>query len=217
MGAASRDQHSHCVGAGRCGCGNIFSGDMEIPAGVNGAALAQRQNRNQRLAVKLGLVALLFTVFGFLMVPLYDVICRLTGLNGRTNTVAYVPAKNTQVDESRWINVEFLSHSMPGVGLELRPEQFAMRVHPGALIQTNYVVRNTTSEVFVGQAVPSITPAVAAPFFQKIECFCFTQQTLQPGEERIMAVVFVVKPDLDADLRTITLSYTFFEAPKVKG
>ena len=181
------------------------------------ATEAARQVGNRRLAFKLAWVALFFTAFGFALVPLYDVICRMTGFNGRTNTMAYTPAANSQVDESRWVNVEFLSHTMPGVGLELRPEQFSMRVHPGAIIHTNYVVRNVTSAVFVGQAVPSITPAVAAPYFQKIECFCFNQQTLQPKEERTMPVVFVVKPDLDGDLRTITLSYTFFEAPKAQG
>jgi len=217
MGAAARGQHSSCMDIGRRRRRHIFAGDMEIPTGMNGAALAQRQQNNRRLAAKLALVALVFTAFGFLMVPLYDVICRITGLNGRTNAVAIAPEKNTQVDESRWVKVEFLSHAMPGTGVELKPEQFSMRVHPGAVIHTNYVVRNITNDVFVGQAVPSITPAVAAPHFQKIECFCFSQQTLQPGEVRTMPVVFVIKPELGGDLRTITLSYTFFEAPKVKG
>lgn len=172
------------------------------------------QRANQKLAWKLVLVAVFFAGFGFALVPLYDVICRLTGINGRTNTVAEAPNANTQVDTARWVTVEFLSHAMPGVGLDFAPEQFSMRVHPGEVVHTNYVVTNTTHKVFVGQAVPSITPAVAAPYFQKIECFCFSQQTMQAGETRTMPVVFVVKPDMDADLRTLTLSYTFFEAPK---
>lgn len=162
------------------------------------------------------LVVVFFAGFGFALVPLYDVVCRWTGLNGRTNTVAAVQDKNTQVDLKRWVNVEFLSHTMPGVRVELAPTQFSMRVHPGDIIHTSYVVKNNSSVVFVGQAVPSITPAVAAPYFQKIECFCFTQQTFQPGEVRTMPVVFVVNPDMDQDLGTVTLSYTFFEAPKPK-
>lgn len=169
---------------------------------------------NRRLAWQLLLVSVFFAGFGFALVPLYDVICRLTGLNGRTNTVAAVPNKSTQIDTTRWVNVEFLSHTMPGVGLEFAPEQFTMRVHPGEVVHTTYVVRNTSGQVFVGQAVPSITPAVAAPHFEKIECFCFNQQTFQSGETRSMPVVFVVNPDMSSDLGTVTLSYTFFEAPK---
>ncbi len=174
------------------------------------------QPRNRRLGLQLMLVATFFTGFGFALVPLYDVLCRLTGLNGRTNAVAAARPINTQVVDSRWVKVEFLAHTMPGVGLELRPEQFSMQVHPGAVIQTNYVVRNTAGQSFTGQAVPSITPAMAAGHFSKIECFCFSQQTLAPSEVRTMPLVFVVDEALDPDIRTITLSYTFFEAPKAR-
>ena len=120
------------------------------------------------------------------------------------------------VDTARWVKVEFLSHTMPGVGLSFAPEQFSMRVNPGAIVHTQYRVKNDSTQVFVGQAIPSVTPAVAAPYFEKIECFCFSEQTFQPGEERWMPVVFVVNPELRPDLGTITLSYTFFEAPKAK-
>ena len=177
---------------------------------------SSRPAANRRLALRLALVSLFFTGFGFAMVPLYDVICRMTGLNGRTNAVAMPANKNTQVDTSRWVTVEFLSHSMPGVGLVLRPEQFSMRVHPGAIVHTNYVVKNESGEVFVGQAIPSVTPATAAQHFQKIECFCFSQQTFAKDEVRTMPVVFVVNPELGSDLGTITLSYTFFEAVKAR-
>jgi cytochrome c oxidase assembly protein subunit 11 len=189
---------------------------MEVPAALNAQALFARAQDNKRLALRLTLVALFFAGFGFAMVPLYDVICKLTGINGRTNAVAAVVDKNTQVDTSRWVTVEFLSHAMPGVGLQFAPEQFSMRVHPGALVHTNYVVKNQTNGVFVGQAVPSVTPAVAAQYLQKIECFCFNQQTFQPGETRTMPVVFVVSPELGRDFGTVTLSYTFFEAVKAR-
>jgi cytochrome c oxidase assembly protein subunit 11 len=187
---------------------------MEIPSSVSATLKTPLQLSNQRLGWRLVLVSVFFAGFGFALVPLYDVICRLTGLNGRTNATAAVQSKNTQVDLTRWVNVEFLSHTMPGVGLEFKPEQFSMRVHPGEIIHTNYVVKNQGSEVFVGQAVPSVTPAVAAPYFQKIECFCFNQQTFHPGEVRTMPVVFFVDPEMSRDLGTVTLSYTFFEAPK---
>lgn len=171
---------------------------------------------NRRLAMQLALVAVFFTAFGFALVPIYDVFCRLTGLNGRTNTSALAPAPNTQVDGSRWVKVEFLSHAMPGVALDLKPAAFSLQVHPGSLVHTSYVVRNDAGRVFVGQAVPSITPATAAAHFRKVECFCFNQQTLQPGEVRTMPVVFVVDNALHEDIRTITLSYTFFEAPQAR-
>ena len=148
------------------------------------------------------------------MVPMYDVICRLTGINGKTNAVAEPLTENTQVDASRWVKVEFLSHIPPSVGLEFAPEQFSMQVHPGEVVHASYVIKNLTKHTFVGQAIPSITPAVAAPSFQKIECFCFTQQKLAPGERRSMPVVFVVKPDMDAEIGVVTLSYTFYEVPK---
>jgi cytochrome c oxidase assembly protein subunit 11 len=190
---------------------------MTSPA-THGADMAAadplRGARSRRLALRLTLVVAASAAFGVSLVPLYDVLCRVTGLNGRTNTTAYAPVANTQVDAHRWVKVEFLSHSMPGVTLQLKPEAFSLKVNPGGIVHTNYVVRNESDRVFVGQAVPSITPAVAASHFRKIECFCFNQQTLQPGEVRTMPVVFVVDPQLDHDISTITLSYTFFEAPK---
>ena len=176
-----------------------------------------RQRSNLRLAWQLGLVAVFFVGFGFAMVPIYNVFCELTGLNGKANASAAVPAQNTQVDETRWVNVEFLSHTMPGVGLQFKPEVFSVRIHPGAITSVNYRITNTSSRSFVGQAVPSITPAVASLNFEKLECFCFRQQTFAPGESRVMPVVFVVKPGMDRDIGTLTLSYTFFEAVKPQG
>lgn len=173
-----------------------------------------RAQANRQLGWRLALVALFFGGFGFALVPLYDVICRITGINGRTNAVAATPLVNTQVDTSRWVTVQFLSHTMPGVGLEFKPGQFSMQVRPGEVAHATYTVRNTSGQVFVGQAIPSVTPAVGAAHFNKIECFCFSQQTFQAGEVRQMPVVFIVSPELDRDLSTLTLSYTFFEAVK---
>ncbi|MBP8018925.1 MAG: cytochrome c oxidase assembly protein [Hylemonella sp.] len=182
---------------------------------MTAAQLTLRDKNNRKLAIKLGLVAVAFVGFGFALVPMYDVICRALGISGRTSAAPVAAtAENTQVDESRWVKVEFLSHTMPGVGLEFKPDQFTMQVHPGAVSHTSYTVRNTSSQTFVGQAIPSVTPAVAAQYFNKIECFCFSQQTFAPGEVRSMPVVFVVNPTIDGNLSTVTLSYTFFEAPK---
>jgi cytochrome c oxidase assembly protein subunit 11 len=190
---------------------------VEISPVLAPLSVLQRQHNNLRLALRLGLVVAFFSVFGFALVPLYDVICELTGLNGKTNAVAAVMDKNTQIDMSRTINVEFLSHTMPGVGLTFKPEQFTLRVHPGEISRMNYSVTNNSNEVFVGQAIPSVTPAVAAQHFEKLECFCFSQQTFQPHETRVMPVVYVVNPKIGQDIGTVTLSYTFFQAVKAKS
>jgi len=176
------------------------------------APTQERRRANFRFGLRLACVAILFGGFGFAMAPLYDAFCRVTGLNGRTNAVAATVAQYP-VDERRSIKVELMSHTMPGIDIELQPEQFSMNVHPGAIVRTHYVAHNKGNRTFVGQAVPSITPATATRYFQKIECFCFRQQTFAPGERRTLPVVFVISPEMDADLRTVTLSYTFFDAP----
>ena len=213
-GAAPCGQYSPGVGHGWFCRHGLFASCLEVPPAVNQAELILRNKDNHKLAYKLGLVALFFVGFGFALVPLYDVICRALGVSGRTNAMAIAAPVNSQVDPSRWVKVEFLSHVMPGVGLEFKPEQFTMQVRPGEVSHTTYTVRNTSSQTFVGQAIPAVTPAVAAQYFNKVECFCFSQQTFAPGEVRSMPVVFVVNPALGADLSTVTLSYTFFEAPK---
>lgn len=190
---------------------------MEVSPVLVGQSQRDRQRNNLRLAVKLGFVALFFVGFGFAMVPIYNVFCELTGLNGKTNASAVAFDQNTQIDYDRTVKVEFLSHSMPGVGLSFKPEQFSLRVHPGEISRMNYTITNHSDEVFVGQAIPSVTPAVAAQYFEKLECFCFSQQTFAPHETRTMPVVYVVNPKLDADMGTVTLSYTFFEAVKAKS
>jgi cytochrome c oxidase assembly protein subunit 11 len=178
------------------------------------SATARRDQKNMQLAYRLAGVAVLFSALGFGMVPLYDVICKWTGINGKTNAQAVAAISNTQVDTSRWVTVQFLSHSMPGVGLNFKPEQFSMRVHPGEMVYTHYVVENMSRQSFVGQAIPSVTPANGASYLQKVECFCFNQQTFGPNEVRSLPIVFYISNDIDPALGTVTLSYTFFEAVK---
>lgn len=172
------------------------------------------RQKNLRLAYRLAGVALVFSALGFAMVPLYDVICKWTGINGKTNAQAVAAIGNTQVDTSRWVTVQFLSHAMPGVGLEFKPEHFSMQVHPGEMVYTHYVVENMTRQPFVGQAIPSVTPANGASYLQKVECFCFNQQSFAPQEVRTLPIVFYISNDIDSNLGTLTLSYTFFEAVK---
>ena len=167
---------------------------------------------NRRLLVRLALSAVAMFGFGFLLVPFYEKICEVTGINNflRPEAEAGALAANTQVDTSRTILVQFDAnlHDLPW---RFQPVQRSVNVHPGELVHIEYEVSNTRPEPVTGQAVPSYGPQLAGQYFRKLDCFCFAQQTLAPGEKRVMPVVFVVDPALPTDINTITLSYTFFE------
>jgi cytochrome c oxidase assembly protein subunit 11 len=151
--------------------------------------------------------------FGFALVPFYEKICEVTGLRdiGRADEV-----KNTQVDTSRTVRIEFDSnlHNLPW---KFKPREAIVNVHPGEVRQVVYEVTNTTNRAITGQAIPSYGPRDAGRYFQKLDCFCFAKQTLKPGETREMPVVFVVDPKTPVDMATITLSYTFFEVEGATG
>ena len=172
-----------------------------------------RTGENRRLLVRLGLSAAMMFGFGFLLVPFYEQICEATGINNFLRPEAEQGARaaaNTQVDPSRSVTIQFDAnlHDLPW---QFRPLQRSVSVHPGEMVQVEYEVSNTRSEPVTGQAVPSYGPQRAGRYVSKLDCFCFTQQTLAPGETRRMPVVFVLDPALPPDVHTITLSYTFFE------
>ncbi len=150
--------------------------------------------------------------FGFALVPLYDVFCEVTGLNGKTGE-QYVSDVPMQVDTTREIKVEFLANLNADMPWEFKPLTYSVRVHPGEATRIEYVARNKTDRDITGQAIPSVAPGLAAAYFQKTECFCFTEQVLKAGEEKIMPVVFIVDPAIDKDVHEIALSYTFFIKP----
>lgn len=164
---------------------------------------------NRRLRLRLGVVAIAMFGFGYALVPFYDAICRALGVNEFIKADA-APAANSQVDASRSVTIEFdaNAHNLPW---NFRPLVRHLTVHPGELATVEYEIANVRSEPVTAQAVPSYGPARAGEHFRKMECFCFTQQTLAPGETRRFPVVFVVDPKLPRDVNTITLSYTFFE------
>lgn len=169
---------------------------------------------NRRLALKLAAVAVAMAGFGYLLVPLYRVVCELTGFNGGVvNRVAYGEVARSRVDMARWVTVEFVATTHSGMSWEFRPAAARLRVHPGDLVLTRFHARNQGHAALTGQAVPSITPGRAAAYFQKIECFCFSRQSLAPGEQKELPVQFRIDPDLPADIGTLTLSYTFFAVP----
>ena len=161
---------------------------------------------NERLVRRLLLLVAASFVFAFALVPLYNVLCEVTGFNGKTGgpgpirdgfavgglqSAASGTAPAT-VDLTRTITVEFTGTVMPGLSWDMRPLTFKLDVHPGELQQVAYLVRNTSDREITGQAVPSVTPGQAAQYFDKIECFCFSQQTLGPGEAREMPLAFIV-------------------------
>lgn len=166
---------------------------------------------NLRMLGKLAVVAVAMFGFGFLLVPLYDRICEVTGVNSLTKVDrgAAEFARNTQVDRSRTVVVEFDAN---GRGAwKFKPEVASLEVHPGELVTVVYDLENTRPAPTVGQAIPSYAPRQSAGYFRKIECFCFQQQELGANETRRFPVVFVLDPRLPKDVNTITLSYTFFE------
>jgi cytochrome c oxidase assembly protein subunit 11 len=170
---------------------------------------------NRRLLGKLLIIAVGMFGFGFALVPFYETICEVTGLRNVFQADAPL-AQNTQVDRARVVAIEFDANTQR-LPWTFRPVEGTLSVHPGALSQVIYEVRNTLDRPVTGQAVPSYAPANAAQYFKKLECFCFRQQTLAPGEVRRMPVVFVIDPGLPADVRAITLSYTFFEVAGSEG
>lgn len=171
---------------------------------------------NRRMLKKLLVVALGMFGFGFALVPFYEKMCEVAGLRALWQPgQAEATAANTQVDLTRTVTVEFDSN-VRLLPWTFKPMASSVEIHPGELTQMVYEVRNTLAEPVTGQAVPSYGPGKAAQYFRKLECFCFTQQTLAAGEVRQMPVVFVLDPDLPKDINTITLSYTFFRVDGAK-
>ncbi len=160
------------------------------------------------LAIKLVLMGAGMFGFGYLMVPIYDVFCEVTGLNGKTADEAASVVEAP--DPSRLVTVEFTGSVNQSAPWEFRPEVVRMQVHPGKLYDTTYFARNLTADGIVGHAVPSVVPPVAAKHFQKTDCFCFEEQQFAPNEGRDMPVRFIIDPELPAHINTLTLSYTFF-------
>src|ERR1700753_1144194 len=151
-------------------------------------------------------------LFGFACVPLYRIACTHGYLGPRTqqNSPDRVDAGSVKVDASRWVTVQFVGNVNSKLAWQFAPENFSVKVHPGQLTQAWFDATNTAKNAIVGNAVPRIAPNQASLYFTKTECFCFTEQTLAPGESRRMPVKFIVDPKMPADIDTLTLSYTFF-------
>ncbi len=173
------------------------------------------QRANFHMVRKLAVIAVGMFAFGYALVPIYKTLCEMTGINvlalgeeltsGKRNKL---PA-NTQIDTSRTITVEFDANSAGP--WDFKPAQRSVQVHPGELTTVMYEFQNTQNRRMSAQAIASYAPQQASAHFNKLECFCFNQYTLDPGEKRTWPVAFVIDPKLSKDVKTITLSYTFFE------
>ncbi len=169
------------------------------------------KSENRSLTGRLVLMALGMFGFGFLLVPLYDVFCEITGLGGRTNTTAAVVEEAP--DFSRQIRIEFMTTVNSRAPFEFSADVDSMTVYPGRMYYSTYTAKNLSGDFKVAQDVPSVAPVSAAEHFKKIECFCFESQEFMADEEKPMPVQFIVDPDLPEYVDTITLQYTFFETP----
>lgn len=170
------------------------------------------QTTNAKIIGKLLVLVVFMFGFGFALVPLYDVFCDVTGLNGKTGgrvELSEKPAVNT----SRRVKVQFIASLNENMPWQFKPLTRSVEVHPGEPMTIEYYAKNNTQQPITGQAVPSVSPGLAAAYFQKTECFCFTEQKLAAGEEKRMPVKFIVDSSLPEDINELTLSYTFFIKP----
>ena len=174
---------------------------------------SNRQKDNKRVLKLSIIVCILMVGFGFALVPLYDIICDITGLNGKTGVLAAENVKEQTIDHT--VIVQFDGTVNSDLPWSFKPEQFSMEVVPGKLYQTEYIAQNVSTADVTGQAVPSVAPNEASIYFSKTECFCFTEQLLTAGEKKNMPVTFIVSSDIPKDIDVLTLSYTFFNKSRM--
>lgn len=174
-------------------------------------AQAALQSRNARQARVLGLVVLGMFGFGFAMVPLYEKICQVTGWNNANAVKQAEMPTSSWVDRARTVRIGFDVTRNQGLAWDVRPSVKSASVHPGELNQVSYHVTNNSDRTMTVQAVPGVTPWQATAYLRKIECFCFNQQTLAPGESAELPLRYVIDPDLPGQYGDVTLSYTFMD------
>jgi len=168
--------------------------------------------QNNKIVVRKLLFAVVgMFAFGFALVPLYDVICDLTGLNGKTGGRVSEAEAGILIDEQRVVTVQFMAHHNAEMGWNFEPSISQLSVRPGEVNIVSYRVTNPGTDVMVGQAIPSVAPNAAAAHLNKIECFCFEEQLLQPGESVDMPIRFFIDPELPASITKLTLSYTLYD------
>jgi cytochrome c oxidase assembly protein subunit 11 len=177
------------------------------PSGLDGA---QRRRANRRLLRGLLIMTAGSFAFGWALIPLYDVFCKVAGV-GNAEARAGSAKVQEALDPTREVTVEFIADPASVGSFDFRPKAASMRVHPGKLYDTEFYAKNLTQAASVAQAVPSISPTLAAHYFHKTQCFCFSPQHFDAGEGRDMPVRFIVDPQLPGNVDRITLAYTFYD------
>ncbi len=169
------------------------------------------EGKNKNILLKaIGLLGLM-TVFTFAMVPLYNVFCEITGINGKV-LVSEELYEQVEADKSRTVTIEFITNINRGMPWKFKSTINKIDVHPGELNEVVFYAKNYSKDTITGQAVPSVAPSQGSFYLNKTECFCFDQQTLKPGEEIEMPMKFYIDPELPEHLHTLTLSYVLFNA-----
>ena len=165
-----------------------------------------------KLVAMLGVIVISMFAFGFALVPIYNSLCKTLGINGKTNTesIAY-DAANTKIARNRSVTVQFVATNNSSVPWAFYPKTRQLVVHPGEIAKLSFYAENKTNQRMTVQAIPSVTPGIAAKFLKKTECFCFTQQTLNGHEAMDMPLLFHLDAELPAEVSTITLAYTLFD------
>ncbi len=168
-------------------------------------------NKHTKLLITLTVIVLGMFAFGFALVPIYNSLCKTLNINGKTNQQAIAYDANTKIARDRDVVVEFVATNNGGVPWEFYPQKTKIKVHPGEMAKLAFYAENKTNNRMTVQAIPSVTPGVAAKYLKKTECFCFTQQTLNGHEAMDMPLLFHLDIDLPANVKTITLAYTLFD------
>jgi len=171
---------------------------------------SSNKSKTNRSVIRLLVAAVGMFGFGFALVPLYDVICDVTGLNGKTGG-QFTEVNQETVDPDRLVTIQFIANNNAGMPWVFRPSVRSLKVHPGELNSTTFYAKNPANRTILAQAIPSVTPFVAASYIHKTECFCFGQQELAANESLDMPLRFIIDSEIPADIETLTLSYTMFD------
>ncbi len=173
--------------------------------------LEEQKQKQKKLLKWLVLIPFVMFGFGFALVPIYNTMCKALGINGKTAKTPYQQTAPLAVDKSRWVTVEFMAMNANGVPWQFKPSIKKIKLHPGEMKRLSFYAENYSDKTMIVQAIPSVTPGVAARYFKKTECFCFTQQTLNSHEAMDMPLLFHLDPELPSNVKTVTLSYTLFD------
>lgn len=176
---------------------------------------AEKKNIRVTIAKLSGLSVVMFVFAVWVMPPLYDLFCEVTGINGKTK--GRYEAVAVEVDTSRLVRVQFVAVNNERMPWSFKPKDFVIEVHPGEAVSTHFIAQNPTRSIMAGQAVPSLVPSNATDYFHKTECFCFNKQILEAGQEAELGLQFIVDQDIPRGVNTITLSYSLFDVTEMSS